>query len=108
MLGDELHAHRGPFYSPKGPRSRWSSIWKASVRGCTGLPGAHRTVNSATTRDPLIGDFLLLEGHQTFRWVAPDHLVHHMAVGPRPTWPLAVGCWHTGLSDTPRGWSGEL
>jgi hypothetical protein len=28
MLGVVLHAPRGPFYSPKETRSRWSSIWK--------------------------------------------------------------------------------
>jgi hypothetical protein len=27
MLGVVLHVPRGPFYSPKRPRSRWSSIW---------------------------------------------------------------------------------
>jgi hypothetical protein len=31
MLGLVLHAHRGLFYSPKGPRSHWSSIWQALV-----------------------------------------------------------------------------
>jgi hypothetical protein len=44
MLGIKLHALRGPFYSPKGPRSRWSSIcrlWLPYVCGCTRLSGAH-------------------------------------------------------------------
>jgi hypothetical protein len=41
LLGVELHAPRGPFYSPKGPRSLWSSIWKALVAFC---PWVHRTV----------------------------------------------------------------
>jgi hypothetical protein len=31
MLGVLLHAPRGFIYSPKGPRSHWSSIWKALV-----------------------------------------------------------------------------
>jgi hypothetical protein len=38
-----LHASRGPFYSPKGLRSRWSFIWKLLaflVCWCTGLSGA--------------------------------------------------------------------
>jgi hypothetical protein len=26
VLGVELHAPKGPFYSPKGPRSLWSTI----------------------------------------------------------------------------------
>jgi hypothetical protein len=34
----------GPFYSPKGPRSRWRSIWKAMVAFC---PRVHRTVHFA-------------------------------------------------------------
>jgi hypothetical protein len=41
LLGVELHAPRGPFYSPKGPRSLWSSIWKALVAFCSWV---HRTV----------------------------------------------------------------
>jgi hypothetical protein len=41
MLGVLLNAPRGPFYSPKGPRSRWSSIWKALVAF---YPRVHWTV----------------------------------------------------------------
>jgi hypothetical protein len=41
MLGIELHAPRRLFCSPKGPRSRWSSIWKTLVAFC---PWVHRTV----------------------------------------------------------------
>jgi hypothetical protein len=54
-----FEAPRGPFYSPKGPRSRWSFIWKLpAFPGCgrTGLSGgtpdclgAHQTVNSNRT-----------------------------------------------------------
>jgi hypothetical protein len=44
MFAVMLHAPRGPFYSPKGARSRLSSIWKVLVAFC---PWAHRTVNSA-------------------------------------------------------------
>jgi hypothetical protein len=42
VLGVLLHAPRGPFYSPKAARNRWSFIWKAIVAFC---PWAHRTVN---------------------------------------------------------------
>jgi hypothetical protein len=45
-----LEAPRGPFYSPKGPRSRWSFIWKLPAFlgcGCTGLSGAPLDMNSA-------------------------------------------------------------
>jgi len=37
-----FEAPRGPFYSPKGPRSHWSFIWKLPAFpgcGCTGLSG---------------------------------------------------------------------
>jgi hypothetical protein len=39
VLGVLLHMPRGPFYSPKAARSRWSPFWKAqvaTVRGRTG------------------------------------------------------------------------
>jgi hypothetical protein len=65
MLGVVLHAPRGPFYSPKGPKSRWSSIWKALVAFCPWvhrLSGAHRTLHSATTTNHLIGWFPILGG----------------------------------------------
>jgi hypothetical protein len=77
MLGVMLHVPRGPFYSPKGSRSVGAPFgrrWLPSVRGCTGLSGAHRTVNIATVENPLIGYFLLLG--------APDRLVHHSTIGP--------------------------
>jgi hypothetical protein len=45
LLGVVLHAPRGPFYSPKAARSRWSSIWKALVAFC---PWAHQTVRCTT------------------------------------------------------------
>jgi hypothetical protein len=45
MLGVVLHASRGPFYSPKAARSRWSSNWKAILAFCR---VAHRTVRCTT------------------------------------------------------------
>ena len=59
MFGIVLHVPRDPFYSPKGPRSRWSSIWQALVDF---RPRVHRTVNSAMAENPLIGYVLLLGG----------------------------------------------
>jgi hypothetical protein len=56
MLGVELHAPRDPFYSPRGPRSCWSSIWKALVAFCLRV---HWTVNSSHVENRLIGCFLL-------------------------------------------------
>jgi hypothetical protein len=52
-----------PFIAPMGlgaVGAPFGRLWLPSVRGCTGLSGAHRTVNSATTKNPLIGYFLLL------------------------------------------------
>jgi hypothetical protein len=106
-----LHAPRGPFYSHKGPRSRWSSIWQALVAFC---PRVHWTVrctpDNEQCNDRESADWLLStsRGHRIVQWVAPEHPVHHMAVGPGPTWPLAVGCWHIGLSGAPCGRSSEL
>jgi hypothetical protein len=40
MLGVLLHAPRGPFYSPKAPRSRWEQSRKAILAFCR---VAHRT-----------------------------------------------------------------
>jgi hypothetical protein len=81
--------------------------WLPFVRGCIGLSGAHRTVNSATTMKSWIGWFHVL-GHRTIRWGAPDCPVLHLTIGPRPMWQLAIGGWHTGRSDAPRGRSSEL
>jgi hypothetical protein len=95
MLGVVLHAPRGPFYSPKGPRSRWSSICQALVAFC---PQVHRTVNSATTKNPLIGYFLLLG--------APDYPVG--STGPSGAsfdrWPeanVATSRWLAGTPNCP-------
>jgi hypothetical protein len=44
MLGLLLHAHRGPFYSPKAARSRWRPTWKAKLSFCRVV---HRTVTVA-------------------------------------------------------------
>jgi hypothetical protein len=48
MLGVVLHAPRGPFYSPKAARSRWSSNWKAILAF---YRVAHRTVRCTTEHE---------------------------------------------------------
>jgi hypothetical protein len=53
---------RGPFYSPKEPRSRWSSIWKALVALC---PRVHRTVRS-TPESEQCNDYWILD------WLVSD------------------------------------
>jgi hypothetical protein len=56
---------RGPFYSLKGPRSRWSSIWQALVAFYSRV---HQTVRctpdneQCNDRESPIGYFLLLGG----------------------------------------------
>jgi hypothetical protein len=40
-----LEAPMGPFYSPKGPRSRWDSIWKVILAFCRVV---HWTVRCTT------------------------------------------------------------
>jgi hypothetical protein len=41
MLGVLVETHRGLFYSPKGPRSRCSFLWKLQIAFC---PKVHLTV----------------------------------------------------------------
>jgi hypothetical protein len=62
-----FHAPRGPFYSPKVARSRWSSIWKAIVVFC---PWAHRTVR-CTTGQGTVRDLLPFLANLTIAAMAP-------------------------------------
>jgi hypothetical protein len=84
MLDVELHAPRVPFIAPRDlgvigvPFGR---PWLSSIRGCTGLSDAHRTLHSATTTDRLIGWFPVL-GARTVRWLAPSRPVHHVTISP--------------------------
>jgi hypothetical protein len=84
VLSVVLHAPRGPFYSPKGPRSCWSSIWKALVALC---PWVHRTVrytpDSEQCNSYKILDWLVScsRGYQTIRWGAPDCSILHLTQG---------------------------
>jgi hypothetical protein len=59
-----------PFIAPRDLGAIGATFgrpWLPSVHGCTGLFGAHWTLHSATTTNPLIGWFPVLE--------APNHLV---------------------------------
>jgi hypothetical protein len=109
VLGVVLHAPRGPFY-PKGPRSCWSSNWKALVAF---YPRMHQTVwctpdNEKYTRRESHDWLVSCSRGTDCPAGAPDCLVLQLIVGPRSTWQLAVGGWHIGLSNAPRGRSGEL
>jgi hypothetical protein len=55
MLGILLHAHRGPFYSPKAARSHWEHSRKAILAFCR---LAHRTVRCTTGHCPVRISFL--------------------------------------------------
>jgi hypothetical protein len=73
VLGVLFHASRGPFYSPKTVRSRWSSIWKSIVAF---YPWAHRTVRCPTGQRTM-RDFLPFLAKPT---VAAKALVPHRTV----------------------------
>jgi hypothetical protein len=77
---------RGSFYSPKGPRSSWSFIWKlpaSSICGCTDMSSAHRTSPVQRSQNRWLDAFLL-------EW-APDYPVTHLAVGAYWRDQIAVG-----------------
>jgi hypothetical protein len=66
MLGIVLHAPRGPFYSPKAARSRWSSIWKAILAFCRVV---HRTVRCTNGHEQcLSGDRSPFFSSEADRW----------------------------------------
>jgi hypothetical protein len=118
MLSLLLHAHRGPFYSPKAARSRWRHSWKANLAFCR---VAHRTVRCATgqplfmsgARFPSIPgaadhcNFGLVGAPDTV-WCTPDSPVPLPTVGAGHASPAdlaadrcAGGRWLTGQSDAP-------
>jgi hypothetical protein len=52
-----------PFIAPRdlgAVRAPFGRLWLPSVRGCTGLSGAHRKVNSAAAENHVIGWFPIL------------------------------------------------
>jgi hypothetical protein len=88
-----------PFIAPRdlgAVGAPFGRLWLPSVRGCKGLSGAYRTMNSAMTKNPLVCYFLLLR--------APDCLVG--GTGPSGT-PLdycleadvAASHWLAGTPD---------
>jgi hypothetical protein len=73
-------------------------LWLPSIRGCTRLSGAHRTVNNAHAENHVIGWFPIL-------W-ALDHPVGgtRLCSAPGDHWPLAdvtASRWLAGTPDCP-------
>jgi hypothetical protein len=76
MLGILLHAPRGPFIAPRDlgvVGAPFRRPWLPSVRGCTRLSSALRTLHTVTATNPLIGWFPVLG--------APDCPMLHVTVG---------------------------
>jgi hypothetical protein len=104
MLGVLLHAPRGSFYSPKWPwtvGAPFGRLWLPSVRGCTGLSGAHQKLHSATAKNPLISWYPVLAG--TGLSGAPCDFVGSGRCGHQP-----LASWHTKLSGVPHGLSSDI
>jgi hypothetical protein len=94
-----LEAPRGPFYRPKGPRSRWNSFWKAILAFCW---VAHRTVWCTTgheqclsgARSPSFSGEADCCAFGLFG--APDTV---RCTPESPMRPLTVGSGHTSSAD---------
>jgi hypothetical protein len=116
MLGDILHAPRGPFYSPKAARSRWEHSRKAILAFCR---LAHPTVRCTTGHvlygadffpilaQPTVGDSEPL-AHRTLsgaHWTVrcPLLTVGSATRRARITRPTVgpADCWLTGQSGAP-------
>jgi hypothetical protein len=93
MLGVLLHAPRGPFYSHKGPRSRWNPIWKALVAFCLWV---HRTIRC--TGQLMCNGYESSDwspsfsgGHRTVRWHFPGRCLL--------TWPTLIARSTVGMGE---------
>jgi hypothetical protein len=94
MLGVELHAPKGLFYSLKGPRSRWSSVWKAMVAFC---PRVHWTIRCTPDNEQCAGRESLIGCFPVPRGTGPSG-------APLDRWPeadVAVSRCTTGTPDCP-------
>jgi hypothetical protein len=90
---------RVPFIAPRGlgaVGAPFGRPWLPYVHGCTGLSGAHRTVNSAQAQNPLIGYFSIL-GALDRPVGAPDRPMRGTGLSGAPldrcfllTWQLAI------------------
>jgi hypothetical protein len=108
-----FEATRGPFYSPKGPRSRWNLFWKAIFAFCR---VAHRTVDAPPDRSySLSGARSTSISGSADRWsngplgspdtvrCTPDSPVRQLTVDSGHTSPAdcAADRWLTGQSGAP-------
>ena len=114
-----LETPRGPFYRPKGPRSRWNSFWKAIFAflsgGASDSPVHHRTGPVACpVRDLLpnraqltvgatvvLAHWTLSGAHRTVR--CANYLLAQATCRPLIALPTvgAVDRWLTGQSGAP-------
>jgi hypothetical protein len=82
----------GAFGAPFG------RVWLPSVRGCTGLSGAHRTLHSAMTTNPLIGWFSVLGDTGLFGGL---HQTVRCTMLLLALVNVSISCWLAGTSDCP-------
>jgi hypothetical protein len=104
-----------PFIAPRDlevVRALFGRLWLPSVRGCTGLSGAHQTVNSARDgRDTKSSDWLIScsgggTGPSGVRHRSVRCATRLLAQGRCSS--LSLHDWHTGLSGASHGRSSEL
>jgi hypothetical protein len=93
MLGQLLHAPRGPFYSPKAARSRWVHSRKAILAFCR---LAHRTVRCTTGHCPVRISFLIWRSRPLALWSR-----WRTGQSGAPFWPLARSRVSRGSRDRP-------
>jgi hypothetical protein len=82
-----------PFIAPRdlgAVGAPFGRPWLPSIRECTELSGAHRTVNSVRAQNRVIAWFPV-PGAPDRPAGEPDCPVHHLTIGPRSTWKLAIG-----------------
>jgi hypothetical protein len=88
-----------PFIAPRdlgAVRAPFGRLWLPSVRGCTGLSGAHQTLNSARTESHMVGRFPVLGGTEPYG----GGTELSSALGDRwPSADVAASRWLAGTPD---------
>jgi hypothetical protein len=83
-----------PFIAPRdlgAIGAPFGRLWLPSIRGCTGLSGAHQTVNSAWVENREIGWFPVLEGTRPSgalldHWPSADVIASRWRLTYRTVW----------------------